>query len=181
VSWRVGLDWKPQPGFLIYGNIAKGYKAGSFPAVSATVFTAFFPVTQESVISYEAGLKAGLFNNALTVTAAGYYYDYSDKQIRSKRLAPPFGILDVLQNIPKSDVKGIELELSGSPVAGLTTALALNYTDAKIKTFTGINAAGVVADFGGTRVPFTPKYQASFSADYREGLSGSLDGFVGAQ
>jgi outer membrane receptor protein involved in Fe transport len=179
VSWRVGLDWKPQPGLLIYGNVAKGYKAGSFPTVSATVFTAFFPVNQESVISYEAGLKASLFNNTLNVAAAGYYYDYSDKQIRSKRLAPPFGILDVLQNIPKSDVKGFELEVSGSPVAGLTTSLALNYTDAQIKSFTGINAAGVVADFDGTRVPFTPKYQALFSADYRQALSSSMDGFVG--
>ena len=179
VSWRVGVDWKPQPGLLLYGNVAKGYKAGSFPAVSATVFTAFLPVTQESVLSYEAGVKAGLFDHKINVTAAGYYYDYSDKQIRSKRLAPPFGILDVLQNIPKSDVKGFELEVSGNPIHGLTTSAAFNYTDAKIKTFTGINAAGVVATFDGTRVPFTPKYQASFTADYRAPLSGSVDGFVG--
>jgi outer membrane receptor protein involved in Fe transport len=179
VSWRAGIDWKPQPDFLVYGNVAKGYKAGSFPTVSATVFSAFSAVKQESVISYEAGLKASLFNRALNVAAAAYYYNYSEKQIRSKTLALPFGILDILQNIPKSDVKGLELELSGSPVAGLTTSLALNYTDARIQTFTGINAAGVVADFDGTRVPFTPKYQATFSTDYRHGLSGSMDGFVG--
>ena len=179
VSWRVGLDWKPQPGLLLYGNVAKGYKAGSFPTVSATVFTAFLPVTQESVVSYEAGIKASLFDRKINVSAAGYYYDYSDKQIRSKRLAPPFGILDVLQNIPKSDVKGFELEIGGNPFPGLSTSVAFNYTDAKIKQFTGINAAGVVATFDGTRVPFTPKYQASFNADYRTALSGSVDGFVG--
>jgi outer membrane receptor protein involved in Fe transport len=179
VSWRVGVDWKPQPGFLIYGNVAKGYKAGSYPTVSASVFSAFSPVRQESVVSYEAGLKASLFDRALNVSAAAYYYDYSDKQIRSKTLAPPFGILDILQNIPKSDVKGLELELSGSPLSGLTTSLAFNYTDAQIKEFTGINAAGVTADFGGTPVPFTPKYQATFSANYKHNLSGSTDGFVG--
>lgn len=179
VSWRAGLDWKPQPGLLLYANVAKGYKAGSFPAVSATTFTAFLPVTQESVMSYEAGLKASLFDRRINLSAAGYYYDYSDKQIRSKRLAAPFGILDVLQNIPKSEVKGFEIEASGSPFRGLTTAVAFNYTDAQIKTFTGINAAGVVATFDGTRVPFTPKYQASFAADYRTPLSSSLDGFLG--
>ena len=179
VSWRVGLDWKPQPGLLLYANVAKGYKAGSFPAVSATTFTAFLPVTQESVLSYEAGVKAALFDRRINVSAAGYYYDYSNKQIRSKRLAAPFGILDVLQNIPKSDVKGFEIEASGSPFHGLSASAAFNYTDAKIKTFTGINAAGVIATFDGTRVPFTPKYQASFSADYKAPLSGSIDGFVG--
>ena len=179
ISWRFGVDWKPQPDLLLYANIAKGYKAGSFPAVSATVFTAFLPVTQESVVSYEAGLKASLFNRAINVSAAGYYYDYGQKQIRSKRLAPPFGILDVLQNIPKSDVKGFEVELSGKPAPGLSTSISFNYTDAQIKEFTGINAAGVVASFDGTRVPFTPKYQAAFIADYKTGLTSSIDGFIG--
>lgn len=179
VSWRAGVDWKPQPGLLLYANVAKGYKAGSFPAVSATTFTAFLPVKQESVMSYEAGVKASLFDRRINLSAAGYYYDYSDKQIRSKRLAAPFGILDVLQNIPKSEVKGFEIEASGSPIPGLTTSVAFNYTDAKIKRFTGINAAGVVATFDGTRVPFTPKYQASFTADYRTSLTSAIDGFVG--
>lgn len=179
VSWRAGFDWKPQPGLLFYANVAKGYKAGSFPAVSATTFTAFLPVTQESVMSYEGGIKASLFDRRINISAAGYYYDYSDKQIRSKRLAAPFGILDVLQNIPKSEVKGFEIEASGNPFRGLTTSVAFNYTDAKIKTFSGINAAGVVATFDGTRVPFTPKYQVSFTADYKAPLTNAIDGFLG--
>ena len=33
VSWRVGTDFKPTDRILLYGNIAKGYKAGSFPTV----------------------------------------------------------------------------------------------------------------------------------------------------
>lgn len=55
VSWRVGLDWKPKPGFLFYGNIAKGYKAGSFPSVSASSFCQYFSVKEESVLSVEGG------------------------------------------------------------------------------------------------------------------------------
>ncbi|MGB3795100.1 MAG: TonB-dependent receptor [Alteraurantiacibacter sp.] len=179
ISWRVGLDWSPTPDLLIYGNLARGYKAGSYPAVSATTFTAFLPVTQESVLSYEAGLKAGVFDGAMNIAAAGYFYDYTDKQIRSKRLAAPFGILDVLQNIPSSEVLGFEVELSGSPAPGLTTSVAFNYTDAQIKDFTGINAAGVVASFDDTRVPFTPKYQVSGNFDYETRLSNSIDGFIG--
>jgi outer membrane receptor protein involved in Fe transport len=179
VSWRVGVDFKPQPGLLIYGNVSKGYKAGSFPAVSASTFTQFLPVKQESVQAYEGGIKASLFDRAVDVTAAGYYYDYKNKQLRSKTLALPFGILDILQNIPKSDVKGAELQVDARPFRGLSTSVAFSYTDAKIKKFTGINAAGVAAVFDGTRVPFTPKYQVSFNADYTTPVSEHLKAFVG--
>lgn len=179
LSWRVGVDWKPQPGLLIYGNVAKGYKAGSFPTVSASAFTQFLPVTQESVLAYEAGVKTAFFDRKVNLTAAAYYYDYKNKQLRSKTLALPFGILDILQNVPKSDIKGFEVELSGRPLQGLNTSIAFTYTDAQIKSFSGINAAGVTAVFDGTRVPFTPKYQASFNADYEVPLSGSTNGFVG--
>jgi outer membrane receptor protein involved in Fe transport len=57
--------------------------------------------------------------------------------------------------------------------------VAFSYTDAKIKKFTGINAAGVAAVFDGTRVPFTPKYQVSFNADYTTPVSEHLKAFVG--
>ena len=179
LSWRAGVDWKPQRGLLIYGNVAKGYKAGSFPTVSASAFTQFLPVKQESVLAYEAGVKTEFFDRKLNLTAAAYYYDYADKQLRSKTLALPFGILDILQNIPKSSIKGFEIELNGRPTEGLSTTLAFTYTDAKIKRFTGINAAGVAAVFDGTRVPFTPKYQVSFNADYEVPLSNSMNGFLG--
>src|SRR3546814_10956220 len=68
-----------------------------------------------------------------------------------------------------SDVCSSDL-LSGRPLEGLNTSVAFTYTDAQIKKFTGINAAGVAADFDGTRVPFTPKYQVSFNADYETAL-----------
>lgn len=179
-SWRVGVDYKPRPGLLFFANVARGYKAGSFPAVSATTFTQFLPVTQESVTSYEIGYKATLLDRALQFNGTAFYYDYKDKQLRSKLDAPPFGILDVLQNIPKSKIKGFELEMTATPTPGLTISTAFTYLDAKISDFTGINAAGVEGVFDGTRVPFTPKYQVSVNGDYRFPMSGTLDMFVGA-
>ncbi|MFD2499816.1 TonB-dependent receptor [Rhizorhabdus histidinilytica] len=179
LSWRVGVDWKPQPGLLIYGNVAKGYKAGSFPAVSASAFTQFLPVKQESVLAFETGIKTSLFDRLINITAAGYYYDYKAKQLRSKTLALPFGILDILQNIPKSDIKGFELEVGTRSLGGLTMSGSFVYTDAQIKKFSGINAAGVAAVFDGTRVPFTPKYQVSLNGDYRIPVNESFDAFLG--
>jgi iron complex outermembrane recepter protein len=184
VSWRTGLNWKAMQGLLLYGNVAKGFKAGSFPTVSATTFTQFYPVKQESVLNYELGFKYTLFNQALQVNGALFYDDYKDKQLRSKLDAPPFGILDVLQNIPKSTVKGAELEVTARPTTGLTESISFTYVDTKIDEFTGINGAGVAANFAGARFPFTPKYEVKWNSDYQfaltnVGLTTSWQGFMG--
>ncbi|WP_257556822.1 TonB-dependent receptor [Sphingobium sp. CFD-2] len=180
ISWRAGIDYKPAPGILLYANVAKGYKGGGYPVVSASFFNQYLPVTQESVQSYEAGFKATLFDRVLQLNGAAFYYDYKDKQLRSKLLDANFGILDVLQNIPKSSVKGFELEANLRPVSGLTINSAFTFIDAKIDEFSGINAAGVAANFKGARVPYTPKYQLGVNADYDFPVSGSLNAFVGA-
>jgi len=57
VSWRTGLDWNPTDTLLAYFDAAKGYKAGSFPALSGSTAVAYTPVTQESVLTYEGGIK----------------------------------------------------------------------------------------------------------------------------
>lgn len=179
VSWKIGLDWKASPGILLYANVARGYKAGSFPTVAASTFTQYLPVTQESVLAYEAGFKASLLDRAVQLNGAAFYYDYNDKQLRSKINAPPFGILDVLRNVPKSDVKGFELELYARPVPGLTFNTTFTYIDAKIKEFTGFNTVGVLTVFDGSRVPFTPKYQLGANLDYDVPVGGNLNAFVG--
>ncbi|VWX49977.1 TonB-dependent receptor [Novosphingobium sp. 9U] len=180
ISWKVGVDWKPTPDLLVYGNVAKGYKAGSFPVLSASVFQQYLPVTQESVLSYEGGIKATLLDRALQFNAAGFYYDYRNKQLRSKFLDPNFGVIDILQNVPKSTIKGFELEMTARPIRRLTATAAFTYVDAKIDEFAGINAAGVSADFAGEAIPFTPKYQVNTDLDYKFPLSQGIDGFAGA-
>ena len=166
VSWRVGVDWKVMPGALVYANVAKGFKAGNFSAAGASNWIQYLPVKQESLLSYEAGFKVSLLDRRLQINAAGFYYDYTDKQLRSRIIDPVFGALELVQNIPKSSIKGGEVEITAKPFAGFTLTASATYIDAKIDRFTGINGAGLQADFSGTEMPFTPKFQANISGDY---------------
>ncbi|MFT3975532.1 MAG: TonB-dependent receptor [Sphingomonas bacterium] len=179
VSWTAGLDYKPRPGLLFYANVSRGYKAGSFPAVSATSFVQYRPVKQESVTAYEAGTKASFLDGALQFNAAGFYYDYINKQLRSKVLSF-FGIQDALVNVPKSSIKGFELELTLRPTHGLTWANGFTWLDARIDRFQGISGGGLPADFANTRMPFAPKYQLSSNLDYEFPVSDHLKAFFGA-
>ena len=175
----MGLDYKPVDDVLLYANVAKGYKAGSYPTLSASLFSQYLPVVQESVQSYEAGFKATLLDRTLQLNGAVFYYDYTNKQLRSKFVDPNFGILDVLQNIPKSDVKGFEIEMSIRPTQGLVINNTFTYLDATIKEFTGINSGGISANFAGANVPYTPKYQFGSNIDYEFPVSHSLNAFLG--
>src|SRR3546814_3615031 len=53
----LGVNYKATPTLLLYANVSKGYKAGSFPGVSAGTFAQYAAVTQESLVDYEAGFK----------------------------------------------------------------------------------------------------------------------------
>lgn len=188
-SWRVGIDFKPNDDLLLYANVSKGYKAGSFPTSAAAVYQGVDAVTQESLIDYEIGFKAQLMNRRVNINGAAFYYDYRDKQLRAKFVDPIFGALDRLQNVPKSEVKGAELEISARPANGLTLSASATYLDAKVKRYLGtvdffIDDLGlrqpINASFKGVRLPFAPKFQYSLRADYEFPLSSALDGFVGA-
>jgi iron complex outermembrane receptor protein len=180
VSYRAGLNYKPVEDSLLYFNVTKGYKAGSFPAVAASTTLQVEPVTQESVLSFEGGVKSRLFGGRLQADAAAFYYDYKDKQLRSKLIDPIFGLLDDLVNIPKSTVKGLELELNGRATSRISAYVNFTYLDAKIDEYTGINAGGQSANFSGATVPYTPKFQVSAGPEYNWMLSNGMTLFAAA-
>jgi len=179
VSWKIGLDWKPSNNVLVYANVAKGYKSGGFPSIGASVWSQFLKLKQESVLDFEIGTKLSMLERRLQVNAAFYYYDYKNKQLRARNIDPVWGNLDVVQNIPKSTVWGAELDVTAVPVDGLTLIAAASYTKGEIDRFTGVNAAGISADFAGTAMPYSPKWNLSLDAQYKFPLGETLDGFVG--
>jgi outer membrane receptor protein involved in Fe transport len=182
VSFRAGVDYKPRPGLLFYANIAKGYKAGSFPSVAASTTQQSLPVTQESLMSYEAGVKASLIGRTLQANASIFYYDYRNRQIRSKIADPNFGLLDALVNVPKSDVKGAEIELTANPGGGFSAYGNFTYIDAEVKTYTGINpeTGAVGQNFAGAKLPYTPKFQVGTGFNWDVPITDSVTAFAGA-
>jgi outer membrane receptor protein involved in Fe transport len=189
VSWNIGTNFKATSDVLLYATIAKGYKAGSFPEVSAALTSQYAPVTQESVLDYELGFKARLAEGHLALDGATFHYDYTNKQLRGKTVDPLFGELDALVNVPKSEVTGAELELNASPIVGLDIRIAATYLDSKVQRYDGIvgvthDAEGLAfpirSSFQGVELPFSPKFQGSGSVSFVFPVSVSHQAFVGA-
>lgn len=180
VSWRAGIDYKTDNGSLFYLSASKGYKSGSFPTLAASSYTQFFPVTQESVLAYEAGVKLPLFERKLQLNAAAFYYDYRNKQVQGRSPDPIFGPLSALVNIPKSRVEGAEAQVIAAPFAGLRLSGSATYLKTKIIRFTGYDQDGLLQNFAGTEVPISPRWNAAGDAQYDWAVGGDLTAFLGA-
>ena len=179
VSWRAGLNWTMQPGLLLYANVSKGYKAGAVPVVGASTVVQFKPVPQESLLAYEAGAKASLFDSRAQFNGAAFYYDYKDKQLRGAILDPTFGPLEALVSIPKSHVAGLEAQLVARPIKGLTIDTSATYVNTSIDRFTGFDALAHFGDQSDTPFPFSPRWQSITNIDYAFPVSAGINGFAG--
>lgn len=189
-SWLAGVNYKPADDVMLYANVSKGYKAGGFPTLSASFWSQFEPVTQESLVDYEVGFKTQFLDRRVTFNGAAFYYDYRDKQLRSKIIDPLFGILDAIKNVPKSTVKGFEFDLSARPVQGLSVYLQGTYLDTRVDRYVGIVGSTinpqtgffepVTANLAGERLPFAPKWQFATGASGNIPLSAAVELNIGA-
>lgn len=178
VSFRVGLNYKFDQGALLYATVSQGYKAGIISGVSASTTSQFAPAVQEKVVAYEAGFKAPLFDRKVQFNGAFFYYDYSNKQVRSRVRDPIFGLLETLVNVPKSRIWGLEGEVVARPIDGLALSLSGTYLNSKVTgTFTNVpnasgvprpvyNQAGNTGDFAGSPLPYTPEFSGVFDGQY---------------
>ena len=68
----------------------------------------------EKLIAYEGGIKSQFFDRRVTLNLAGFYYDYSDIQVRS---IPTLGV-SLVENAAAATIKGIEASGSAEEAAG---------------------------------------------------------------
>ena len=164
VAWQAGVNWKPLADTLVYVNVSQGYKGGSFPTVALATIQQIRPVVQEGLLSYEVGVKTALLNRQLQVNAAGFYYDYSNKQILGSVSDVLFGALPSLVNVPQSHVIGFEVSGVYAPdwLRGLTITPAVSYQYSRVDTSSNTKCDGSATDgfspAGGQKNPALPGY-----------------------
>lgn len=180
ISWRAGVNFKPNDDILLYGLISRGYKAGNYPVINASARSQFKPVKQEELTSYELGVKASLLDRMIQFNAAGYYYDYRDKQLLTNTVDPVFGLLTVLANVPKSRVYGFDVETTVTPTDGLTLRSSLAYANTRVGRFEGYDVFHNPVPLTGRAFNYSPKWTATGDAEYSWELSDTLGASIGA-
>jgi outer membrane receptor protein involved in Fe transport len=180
-SWRVGLDWKPVTGTLLYASVSRGYKAQAVSNIAAVFVTQYNPVPQEKLTAYEAGIKTNILP-ATHLNAAVFYYQYNDKQLQGTMIVPIFGPLATLVSVPRSHIVGVDFDLTTRPLRGLTLGAQGTFLHSQVDgDFTGTTQLGETGNFKGDTFPNTPKWQLSGNGEYRWDAGRNLEAFIGGR
>jgi outer membrane receptor protein involved in Fe transport len=174
VSGRLGLDWSASDNTMWYGSISRGFKSGAFPQLSGNVASQYDPATQEQVLAYEVGVKSSLADSSVQLNAAAYFYDYEDKQVFGEVLDPVFVTLTRLVNVPKSEVKGAELDITWFATDSFLTRIAVSWMNTEITEYVGFDKFANLVNFAGSEFEYSPELQVNALASYDFGLSDTL-------
>ena len=121
---------------MVYGGWSRGIRSGGFNGRGASV-SAIGPYDEETVDSFEAGIRAEFFGNRVRVNPTIFLAQYDDKQEENAVSAggDAGAVETTVQNASTVDISGLELEILAQVTPSLTLRGAFGYLDAEFDEF----------------------------------------------
>ena len=190
VTGKLSLQHFVTPDINLFASIGTGYKGQAYDVSSGfTQRRADNPVSAETSVAYEIGLKGRVIDNRLSFALTGFWTDYNDFQAQSAVITQTQGIVVELNNVGKLRTKGVEFEGSFEIADGFDIFGSAAYTDATIQEFAGAQcytgqtaAQGCVfnttlnrnvQDLSGGRLANSPEFKYTLGASYETPLGSS--------
>ncbi|MBD3834503.1 TonB-dependent receptor [Brevundimonas bullata] len=131
VSWDVSALYEVNGNLNLFARVANGYRG---PSIQGRIATSDLVTTadSETVMSYETGFKARLWDGRARLNATAYYYEVSDPQFTA---IGGQGNFNQLINAAKGEGYGVEIDGDVYLGAGFSLAggFAWNHTEIKDK------------------------------------------------
>jgi iron complex outermembrane receptor protein len=180
-TWLIDIDYKPTPDILIYAKYSRGYRSGGIN--EANVGSESW--RPEWLDNYEVGLKSSWRGGDVrgTFNIDGFWNEFHDQQatvnlaqcvVASRptcTLPAPTGI-NAIQNIGRSQIKGIEVDASLT-YGNVKLDIGYSYLDAKVTGGSAIicdNSRYECALAGflttGSTLPYAPKNRVTLTGTY---------------
>jgi iron complex outermembrane recepter protein len=180
-----GVNWKVTEDALLYAKYSQGYQAPGFNAQPDPLVTTANTFGAESLDAYEVGIKSEFLGRRVVLNAAGFWYEYSDLQVR---YTPRVGVTAV-NNAASATIKGLEVSLVARVIDALTLTVQTTYSDGTYGSFCETVAGGsplngdptcadpLFADRSGNRLNLAPEWSGGISVDYAlaVGTAGQLN------
>jgi outer membrane receptor protein involved in Fe transport len=182
-GWKLGGKYVVDRNHMVFANLAEGFKAGSFSAAPATSIVAttnlpnpgfFTPTKPETLMATEVGSKSTLANGAVRFNLTAYNYAYKDQQLLSVRSIGGEVYAAVI-NVPKSQVRGLEVETNIKPGSGWTIDANLGLLQTRI-----LNGQVESTNYTGKELTNSPKLTGTVAARRQFAVASGVDMTVGA-
>jgi iron complex outermembrane receptor protein len=173
VSWKVGAQYDFTRNTMAYVTVAQGYKGPELNSADITI--APIVIQPELPMDYEAGLKSTLLDGRLGIDLSVFYDQV--KGFQGQQCVPsPFGLACGPVNYSEVVTQGVELDVFGRPLPGLTINSGIIYDPVKYPA--GTVSADGSGDLGGTQLGNAPLWKFTFSGEYEHPITDTIDGFV---
>ena len=156
-TYSLAPKFKVSRNATIYARVAKGFRPGGPNVLPPGAPAELGHYKSDSIVSYEAGVKAESKDHRFSIDAAAFHINWKDIQLFA--VVSGFGI-NANGTSAKSD--GFEFTATARPVPGLDLSVNGAYTNARL---TG-DTDPLVGGRDGDRLPFTPKFSGAVNADY---------------
>lgn len=161
LSPQLAAALRLRPDTIVYGSVARGFKAGGFNAASPAGEEAY---GEEHTWNLEAGVKTMRAGDRVSVDASVFRTDWEAMQLNVPDPIVPGQFF--IANVGGARTSGVELQLNGRILRGVDLFGAFGATRARFTA--GSIASGVPV--GGHRIPNTPDYTATVGSQ----LSGTV-------
>ena len=160
LSPRFVVDYRMTDDVMLWGSVAKGYKAGGYNSVE--IGSVFDP---ENVWNVETGVKSVFPELNLLLNGSVYYYLYKDKQAISLDTTVEGGVPQYLVDTSDEQAWGVDLQAQWQPIDGLTFNAVVAFIDATYSDKTGEDDNGDPIDLSGDPTG-EPWFSMSAGGDY---------------
>jgi len=173
----LSLQYQANEDVLTYATFANGYKAGGFNVdLVSEIDNLFFE--EETVNSFEIGLKSDLMDGRLRLNIAAFYAQYDDYQVFQFQFDPLNGITTLLiSNAASVTTKGFEIEGIARFTDNFELDFGIGYTDAKFDDFPGgaiDEITGLPLNVAGNVLARAPEITANLTARYRFSVGSAM-------
>ena len=168
-TYSSDLKYQPGANTTFYARVATGFvPGGPNDVVPGSALPSTF--RSSSTTNFEFGLKGSRADGHLTWDLDAFQVNWHDIQLEAV-----FGNLAGITNGGEARSRGLEGSLNYSPWRKLELGLSGAYTDARLTSDTPASVGGKAGD----RLPQSPRFSATFTADYEWPASQSTAGFGG--
>jgi len=188
LSWRAVLNYEFQPGRYAYFNYSRGRRPevieenfsrdgsdADGDGIIGDVVGDFIIVPEETVDSFEIGLKGDFFDDRVSLQTAAYYYKYKNFQtsvaVNEPGAAPEFDLI----NAGGADSLGWETSLRWNVSENLNFFGTYGYNRGR---FDDVDGDGNPQQFAGNQFRLSPDHSVSLGLEARKSFTNNASVFI---
>ena len=145
-----------------YFRAATGWSSGGFNAEASDAAEAEDPYDEQTIVSYELGMKARWFDSRFQTNVAVF-----QNTIEDMVLSEFLGAYSTVENAGEAEISGLELEMIASVIEGLTLSVNYGYLRGTYNEYTVSDGSGGEMDIKDEAVfPYLPEHKFSLGMEY---------------